>query len=242
MAFANTWESLDPTDATWAYQVDDNIRGLRDRIDERLAQVIVGWPNTDPLKLDTTKLEPAVEAVEAGATIARGTEAALPNPAVTDFYWATDSNKFYVKEEGVDPAPDAFVEVVQGEEAVAGELPVKGAGSYDTSLADGAKMGSFMQNCRILTFRISATSNLVGLVTVDLNEFDESGNIYTIPTLLYAHLVVRSLPVDAIHAHIQSMNTTNNTITWQLLKEGDAGTAESFSFSGYVMMAFAPAA
>ena len=97
MPFTDPFTLTTPADTDLVSQGDDRIRELKRALNERLTQIITGWPDTDPLKLKASSLDTGVTS---GATIATGTAAALPGVPATTFYWATDTNNLYFNESG----------------------------------------------------------------------------------------------------------------------------------------------
>ncbi len=124
MAFADPWDLTTPADTDWASEGDDRIRELKRALDERLSTLIENWADGD-LKLIASKLNATPTA---GATIAYGTAVNLPNPAATDFYYATDTDDLYVKNGTV------FNLIHQGSSGSTG-----GGGAVFTAVYDGSK-------------------------------------------------------------------------------------------------------
>lgn len=117
MAFIDPFDPATPSDLADVSQGDDRIRELKRALSERLSQVIAGWPDTDPLKLKSAELD---SAGGTAATIGHGTEAAKPNPATFDFYYADDVNKLFVKE------GTAYNEIVAGGGGAAADVSYLG--------------------------------------------------------------------------------------------------------------------
>lgn len=108
MAFTEPYDPTAPADTDFAKQGDDRIRELKRALTERLSQVIVGWPDTDPLKIKSSELDVDISNM---ATITVGLEADKPDPAVETFFYETDTDKLYVNEGGdwVEVAADVTV-------------------------------------------------------------------------------------------------------------------------------------
>lgn len=51
MAYADVWDLTTPTPTEITKNGDDRIRELKRALDQRLATVLDGWPNTDPLNI-----------------------------------------------------------------------------------------------------------------------------------------------------------------------------------------------
>jgi hypothetical protein len=94
-----------PTDTDLASQGDDEIRGLKLDLKQRLETFFTSI-DADPL----TVKEGAINIPGTGATISRGTIAERPNPPESDFYWATDEDKLYVNESNTWVVVSADVE------------------------------------------------------------------------------------------------------------------------------------
>jgi len=111
MAFVEPFDPTTPADDDLVSQGDDRIRELKRALSERLAQVIEGWPDTEPLKLKGASLDNPISP-DTG-TIKYGNIADRPNPPDTDFFWAVDENILYIAEPDlVTPAnPDTWVAV-----------------------------------------------------------------------------------------------------------------------------------
>lgn len=88
MVYVETWNNATPADSDLVSAGDDRIRELKRTLDERMATVFVGWPNTDPLTVDP----------DAVTKLIAGTLAARPNPpsAVGLWYYATDTDQLFV--------------------------------------------------------------------------------------------------------------------------------------------------
>jgi hypothetical protein len=76
---------------------DDRIRELKRALNERLSTVIAGWPDADPLKLKFAALDDLGDTV---VSLKRGLLEDRPNPPDSDFYWATDTKRFFIDEGG----------------------------------------------------------------------------------------------------------------------------------------------
>lgn len=86
--YADVWNTATPADGDQLSAGDDRIREAKRALDERLATVLAGWPNTDPL----TVLPDAI------TKLTTGTLAARPNPpaSVGLWYYATDTDQLFV--------------------------------------------------------------------------------------------------------------------------------------------------
>lgn len=91
MAFLVPFDPTTPTDADPASEGDDRIREIKAGLIERLAQVINGWPDTDPLTLKRTALDEFDDPVQVGTLAGR------PAASVEGrLYYASDQDKLYV--------------------------------------------------------------------------------------------------------------------------------------------------
>lgn len=93
------WNPNTPADSDPAAEGDDRIREIKQALDERLgvdvgsgtAPIIKNWPDGD-LKLNSERMDPPIS-----GALTVDTEANIPNPATTAFFYASDSKKLFVK-------------------------------------------------------------------------------------------------------------------------------------------------
>lgn len=93
MAFANPLDPTTPTDADLTSEGDDRIREIKAALIERLAQVIEGWPDDDPLTLKYS----ALSGVPTPVTV----DELADRPAAEEegqLFYARDQNTLFVTE------------------------------------------------------------------------------------------------------------------------------------------------
>jgi hypothetical protein len=96
MPFDEPFDPDTPGDNDPLSQGDDRIRELKRALNERLVQVIEGWPGTDPLKLKAA----AIDSLPTYTATLVGLESEKPNPPTAELFYATDTKRLYVKVAG----------------------------------------------------------------------------------------------------------------------------------------------
>lgn len=88
MPYATPFDETTPTDASWAYEGDDELRKIKRALNERFGGLFSNWPDGDPLLF-------AEGAISGQFTAAPLTE--RPNPPTLDdlLFYATDTDQLY---------------------------------------------------------------------------------------------------------------------------------------------------
>jgi hypothetical protein len=205
MPFNDPWDVTKPADNDPVSQGDDEIRRVKRALNERLTQVIEGWPDTDPLKLRRDALNDQIE-------ITYG-EFSLRPAAVEDgqFFYATDRRLLYFSHEDpnvggqfvwavstavvnlVNDLPDA-TEVEPGQlyfsytnqnlytshsgawhSVSAPAVATTRAARYDVTQAVGARLIE-RGPCRTMDIRaVNVTTDATGQILIPYTEFSGEG-------------------------------------------------------------------